>query len=93
MVKLRVYDNKTRDQTWNSLQEQRLRPKVLLWSDKGGSYLVLYTLKIFKMRNYIDVPDDYTLPIGVEEVVAFRITTNHFGHPPLHLWETGKHVF
>lgn len=31
-----------------------------------------------KIYNYFNVPDDDTLSIGIQEVVAFGITTNHF---------------
>lgn len=30
------------------------------------------------MENYINVPDDDTLPVGIQEVVAFGIPANHF---------------
>lgn len=47
----------------------------------------------FENDNYFNVPDDDTLPIGIEEVVAFGITTNNFCNSPLHLRETGKYMF
>lgn len=46
-----------------------------------------------KMENYINVPDDHTLPIGIQEVVAFGIPANHFWNSPLHLRETGEYMF
>lgn len=30
------------------------------------------------MGNYFNVPDDDTLSIGIQEVVAFGVATNHF---------------
>lgn len=54
---------------------------------------MLIQLYDFFFLNYFNVPDDDTFPIGVEEVVAFGITTDHFCNSPLHLWETGKHTF
>lgn len=45
------------------------------------------------METYFNIPNDDTLPISIQEVVAFGVTTNHFGNSPLHLWETGEHKF
>lgn len=44
------------------------------------------------LRNYIYVPDDDTLPVGVEEVVAFGISTKDFGNSSFHLREAGKYM-
>lgn len=43
--------------------------------------------------HYIDVSDDDTFPIGIEEIVAFRITSNDFGHASFNLREAGEHFF
>lgn len=53
----------------------------------------LWLIKITKMETYFNIPNDDTLPISIQEVVAFGVTTNHFGNSPLHLWETGEHEF
>lgn len=45
------------------------------------------------LKKYLNVSDDDTLPIGIEEVVAFGITANHFRNSPLHLRETGEYMF
>ena len=46
-----------------------------------------------KSQNYINVPNDDTLPIGIQEVFAFGVTADHFCNSPLHLWETGEYTF
>lgn len=45
-----------------------------------------------KTRSHINVSDDDTLSICVQEVVPFRISANNLGHAPLHLRKAGKHV-
>ena len=52
----------------------------------------MYLVKI-ALKTHLNVPDDDTLPIGIEEVVAFGIATNHFRNSPLHLRETGEYMF
>lgn len=42
---------------------------------------------------YIDVSDDDAFPIGIEKIVAFRITSNDFGHASFNLREAGEHFF
>lgn len=45
-----------------------------------------------KTENYINVSDDDAFSIGVQKVVAFRVTAENFRNSPLQLGKTGKHV-
>lgn len=50
-------------------------------------------MAVTKKETYFNIPNDDTLPVGIQEVVAFGVTANHFGNSPLHLWETGEYKF
>lgn len=43
-------------------------------------------------HHYINISNDDALPVGVQEVVAFRVSTEDFGDSPLHLREAGEDV-
>lgn len=45
-----------------------------------------------RVHDYIDISDDDTLPVGIQEVVAFGVSSEDFGDSPLHLRETGEDV-
>ena len=57
-----------------------IRTDDMTWYLKGG-------------HHYIDISDDDALPVGVQEIVAFGISTDDFGDSPLHLREAGEDMF
>lgn len=55
---------------------------------KGWSSLSNLTAR---WEDYFNVPYDDRLPVGIQEVVVFGISSNHFWNTSLHLRETGEH--
>lgn len=66
--------------------------RLLIYENKKSKQH-LWNMAFTKTETYFNIPNDDTLPICIQEVVAFGVTTDHFRNSPLHLWETSEYKF